>query len=98
MHVHECLLDDALRGLFSTCLFLLHLPSLLSTCLCSYVYYQTTLTPLPDSTWHIPISRYLADVSHFVTLPFLALFPMLALPLLDGVTSNDSCMRESILY
>ena len=43
----------------------------------SYVYYRTALLLLPDSTQHIPISRYLADPSLLVTFPFSPCFPHL---------------------
>ena len=40
------------------------------------------------------LSRH-SSISYF---PLQSSFPMLALPCFSGVTSNDSCMCESILY
>ena len=63
-----------------------------------YVYHRTTLPPLPDSTRYMPRYQYLADTFHIHYFPLSASFPTLTLPLSIGVTSNDSCMHESILY
>ena len=63
-------------------LMLLCLPSVM--CLsCSHVYHWTALPLLLDSTWHMPISQYLADVPLFVTFLFKPCFPHSCCPFLS---------------
>src|SRR6266852_4228567 len=68
-------------------------------------YYMCTTGPLTATTGHLldlaaisMISSYSLNASFLLYLPVPDLFPMSTQPPSLGVTSNDSCMRESILY
>src|SRR6266852_8933736 len=69
------------------------------------VYYMCTTGLLIATTGHLSnlsailiISSYSLNTSFLPYLPISDLFPTSTQPPSLGVTSNDSCMRESILY
>src|SRR5260370_29457472 len=68
-------------------------------------YYMCTTGPLTATTRHLSdlaaismISSYSLNTSFLLYLPIPDPFPMSTQPPSLGVTSNDSCTRESILY
>src|SRR5260370_36744089 len=68
-------------------------------------YYMYTTSLLTATTGHLSdlavismISSYSLNTSFLLYLPIPDPFPTSMQPPSLGVTSNDSCMRESILY
>ncbi len=76
------------------------------SCFCfQSAYYMCTTGPLTATTGHLldlaaisMISSYSLNTSFLLYLPILDPFLTSMQPPSLGVTSNDSCMRESILY
>src|SRR6266849_9116975 len=76
------------------------------SCLCfQSAYYMCTTGSLIATTGHLlnlatisMISSYSLNASSLLYLPIPDPFPTSTQPPSLGVTSNDSCMRESILY